>query len=74
MTIRNIPDNVYDAIAKSAQAEHRSLQEQVRCLLENEATFLSGSVCEKAVEYRTRLAGRTAQKSVVEDLREDRLR
>lgn len=74
MTVRNIPDNVYDEIAKSAQAEHRSLQEQVRYILINEAALRSGSVCEKAAEYRTKLTGRVSEKSVVEELQEDRRR
>jgi len=74
MTIRNIPDSVYDEIAKSAQAEHRSLQEQVRCILINDAALRSGSVCEKASEYRAMLAGRASEKSVVEYIQEDRQR
>jgi plasmid stability protein len=74
MTIRNIPDHVYDEIAKGAQAEHRSLQEQVRCILMNDAALRSGSVCEKAAEYRTMLAGRASEKSVVEELQGDRQR
>ena len=74
MTIRNIPDRVYDEIAKGAQAEHRSLQEQVRLILINDAALRSGSVCEKAAEYRAMLAGRASEKSVVEDLQGDRQR
>lgn len=74
MTIRNIPDSVYDAIAKSAQAQQRSLQEQVRYILINEAKLRTGSLCEKAAEYRTGLAGQKTKKSVVDDLREDRER
>jgi len=74
MTIRNIPDRVYDEITKNAQAEHRSLQEQVRYILTNEAALRSGSVCEKAAEYRTKLTGRASEKSVVDDLQEDRRR
>jgi len=72
MTIRNIPDPVYDALVESAKAEHRSLQEQVRYILTNDVELRSGSVCEKAAEYRTKLANRTVKKSVVEDIREDR--
>ncbi len=74
MTIRNIPDSAYEEIAKSAQAEHRSLQEQVRLILINDAALRSGSLCEKASGYRTMLAGRASEKSVVEDLQEDRQR
>mgnify|MGYP002725916760 CR=1 FL=1 len=72
MTIRNIPEDVYDALVESAHTEHRSIQEQVRYVLENEAKLRSRSVCEQAAEYRTRLSGRTTTRTVVEDLREDR--
>lgn len=60
--------------AASAKAEHRSLQEQVRYILTNDVKLRSRSVCEKAAEYRTKLAGRKTVSSVVEDLREDRER
>ena len=72
MTIRNIPDPVYDALVESAKAEHRSLQEQVRQILTNDVTLRAGSVCEKAAEYRTKLEGRMFNKSVVDEIREDR--
>ncbi|MFT5241888.1 MAG: plasmid stability protein [Candidatus Promineifilaceae bacterium] len=74
MTIRNLPDPIYDGLATSAKAEHRSLQEQVRYILTNDVELRSRSVCEKAAEYRTKLAGRKTEKSVVADLREDRER
>jgi hypothetical protein len=74
MTIRNVPDPVYDALAESARSEHRSLQEQVRYILTNDVKLRSRSVCEKAAEYRAALAGRRTEKSVVEDLRKDRER
>ena len=74
MTIRNIPDEVYDALTEKARQEHRSLQEQVRYVLLNEARLQSRSVCEAAAEYRTRLKGRKTESTVVDDLREDRQR
>lgn len=74
MTIRNIPDDVYEALVESARTEHRSIQEQVRYVLENEAKLRSRSVCEEAAEYRTRLSGRATKRTVVDDLREDRNR
>ena len=72
MTLRNIPDPVYEALAENARAEHRSLQEQVRYILTNDVALRSRSVCEKAAEYRVKLAGRVSEKSVVEELHEDR--
>lgn len=74
MTIRNIPDSVYAILVERARQEHRSLQEQVRYVLANEAQLLSRSVCEQAAEYRTRLEGRPTERSVIEDVREDRER
>ncbi len=74
MTIRNVPDPVYDTIVKTARQEHRSIQEQVLYILTNEAQLQTRSVCEKAAEYRTRLSGRSAALTVVEDVREDRNR
>ena len=72
MTIRNIPDPVYDILVKTARHEHRSLQEQVRYVLTHEAQLQSRSVCEEAAAYRTQLAGRPTEQSVVADVREDR--
>ncbi len=74
MTIRNIPDPVYNTLVEAARHEHRSLQEQVRYVLANEAQLQSRSVCEQAAEYRTRISGRPTECSVVEDVREDRER
>lgn len=74
MTLRNIPESVYDALVECARAEHRSLQEQVRYILTNDVKLRTGSVCEQAAEYRMKLSGRSSEKTVVEDLREDRER
>jgi plasmid stability protein len=72
MTIRNVPDEVYDALVELAKKEHRSLQEQVRYTLENDVALRKGSVCEQALTYRTRLENRSFSSTVVEDIREDR--
>ena len=32
LSIRNLPEDVYEALKKMAASNHRSLQEQVRCL------------------------------------------
>lgn len=72
MTIRNVPDDVYEALVEVAKKEHRSLQEQVRVTLENDMALRRGSVCEQALEYRTRLENRPCVTTVVEAVREDR--
>ena len=74
MTIRNIPDETYEGLQMMAKLNHRSLQEQVRLMLIEEAKLSDGSVSEAASAYRTRLSGRTVEKSVVDDLRKDRSR
>lgn len=72
MTLRNIPDEVYEAIAKAAKEERRSMQEQVRYVLENDVAMRSNAVCERVAAYRTRLEDREFCSSVVDDIREDR--
>ena len=74
MTIRNLPDSVYDGLAVSAKQNHRSLQEQVRQILSNEVQLRERSVCEQAASYRTKLADRVVAQDVVQSLREDRER
>ncbi|MGC9453065.1 MAG: FitA-like ribbon-helix-helix domain-containing protein [Oceanipulchritudo sp.] len=74
MTIRNLPDEVYDGLKEMARANHRSLQEQVLRMLTEEVRLRTPSVCEEAAAYRAKLAGRTPARTVVEDLRADRER
>ena len=73
LSIRNLPDDVYEALKKMAAANHRSMQQQVRCLIEREARLARGSGLEVAREWRLRLAGRSLG-DTVEDVRQDRAR
>jgi len=73
LSIRNLPDDVYEALKKMAAANHRSMQEQVRCLIEREARLARGSGLEVARAWRLRLAGRSLG-DTVEDVRQDRAR
>ena len=73
LTIRNVPDTVYSELAEWAQESHRSLQEQVRHLLEEDVRLRSLSAMESAQAYRMKIASRTLG-NVVEDVREDRSR
>lgn len=73
LSIRNLPDNVYEALKAMASANHRSMQEQVRCLIEREAKLASGPGLTVAREWRMRLAGRKLG-DTVEDVRQDRAR
>ncbi|MBK7423603.1 MAG: ribbon-helix-helix protein, CopG family [Propionivibrio sp.] len=73
LSIRNLPDDVYEALKKMAADNHRSMQEQVRCLIEREARLARGSGLEVARAWRLRLAGRSLG-DTVEDVRQDRER
>ena len=73
LSIRNLPDDVYDALKTMAKANHRSIQEQVRCLIERETRLLGSADLLKAREWRTRLAHRSLGDTVA-DVREDRER
>ncbi len=73
LSIRNLPDDVYEALKNMAAANHRSMQEQVRCLIEREARLTRGSGLETARAWRLRLAGRSLG-DTVEDVRQDRAR
>lgn len=73
LSIRNLPDDVYEALKAMAATNHRSLQEQVRCLIEREARLAAGPGLAAARAWRLRLAGRSLG-NTVEDVRQDRAR
>jgi plasmid stability protein len=74
LSIRNLPDDVYAALKAMAAANHRSMQEQVRSLIEREARLAdAGPRLADARAWRTRLAGRNLG-DTVEDVRQDRAR
>jgi plasmid stability protein len=76
LNIRNIPDETYAALQEMARENHRSLQEQIRWLLEREVRMTSrhraGLI--EAREWRRKLRDRPAQQDVVDMVREDRER
>lgn len=73
LSIRNLPDDVYEALKTMAATNHRSMQEQVRCMIESEARLSAGAGLAAARAWRLRLAGRTLG-DTVEDVRADRAR
>jgi hypothetical protein len=73
LSIRNLPDDVYEALKTMAAENHRSMQEQVRWLIEREARLAKSSGMIAARNWRSRLAGRKFG-DTVEDVREDRRR
>jgi plasmid stability protein len=73
ISIRNLPDELYEALKEMAAANHRSMQEQVRCIIEREARLAKGSGLAAARAWRAKLAGRNLG-DTVEDVRQDRAR
>jgi len=73
LSIRNLPDDVYEALKAMAAANHRSMQEQVRWMIERETKLTAGAGLVEARAWRLRLAGRELG-DTVEDVRQDRAR
>ncbi|MFH1044978.1 MAG: plasmid stabilization protein [Pseudomonadota bacterium] len=73
LSIRNLPDDVYEALKAMAAANHRSMQEQVRCIIERETRLAASPGVASARSWRERLAGRKLG-DTVEDVRQDRAR
>ncbi len=71
LTIREVPDDVYEELKRQAKANHRSLQEQMRMTLVKEAKIRGGSMLERARRWRRRLQGRDLG-DAVEDIRQAR--
>lgn len=73
LSIRNVPEYVYAGLQAMARKNHRSLQEQVRLILEREVNLSNRSFLATASEWRKRLQGRKLT-DTVETIREDRNR
>ena len=72
LNIRNVPDDVYDALKALAAAHHRSLPEHLRFIIEREVNLTAGSGMATARAWRTRLAGRKLGDTVT-DVRRDHI-
>ncbi len=73
ISIRNVPDHVYSALQDMARMNRRSLQEQIRYLLEQETRLVRGTTTARARAWRDRLGTRLLP-DVPEMIREDRER
>jgi len=73
MTVREVPDEVYTVICREAKVHHRSIQEQVRYILEKDVRLKDGGFATAARTWRTKLAGRDLGDSVA-DIRAGRKR
>jgi plasmid stability protein len=73
ISIRNVPDHIYAGLQTMAKANHRSLQEQVKIILEQEVKLANRSFLAGASKWRKRLQGRKFS-DTVETVRKDRQR
>ena len=73
ISIRNVPDDVYRALQEMAKKNRRSLQEQVKFILERELKLNNRSFLAGAAEWRKRLKGRKL-KDTEKMVQEDRAR
>ena len=71
VSIRNVPDDVYTKLKAMAKANRRSLQEQIKYLLEKEVKLDRGSSMVKAYQWRSKLRDREFVDTVA-TVREDR--
>ena len=73
MTIRGVSEEVYQVLKKCANRNRRSMQEQIKAILDREAHLIEGGHLAKARQWRMQLAGRKLG-NVVADIRKDRRR
>jgi plasmid stability protein len=73
ISIRNVPDKIYAGLQAMAKKNRRSLQEQIKLILEKEVKLSNRSFLADAAEWRKRLEGRRLS-DTVKSVREDRER
>lgn len=73
LSLRGLSDEVYEGLRQLAARNHRSMQEQVRLLIEREVRYAQASGVERAREWRQRLTGRNFA-GLLDDIRTDRAR
>ncbi len=73
ISIRNVPEDVYARLQEMAKKNRRSLQEQIKLILEQEVTLNKRSFLTNAAEWRKKFQGRQF-KDTVKDVRKDRQR
>ena len=73
ISIRNVPDHIYASLQTMAKENHRSLQEQIKLILEQEVNLSNRSFLAGAAHWRKRLQGRNLT-DTVNTIRKDRQR
>ena len=64
ISIRNVPDRIYAGLQVLAKTNRRSLQEQIKLILEQEVKLANRSFLANAAEWRNRLQGRDLSDTV----------
>lgn len=73
LTIRDVDEQVYQRLREMARMNRRSLQAQIKLILEREVKLTQGSHIQKMQEWRQRLADRPWG-DIVNDIRRERER
>ncbi len=73
LTIRDVDDQLYQRLQEMAKANRRSLQAQIKLILEREVQLTQGSHVHKGQEWRQRLADRSWG-DIASDIRRERER
>lgn len=73
LTIRDVDEQVYQQLQEMARVNRRSLQAQIKLILEREVKLTRGSHAEKMQEWRQRLADRPWG-DIASDIRRERER
>ena len=73
ISIRNVPDRLYAGLQAMAKKNRRSLQEQIKLILEQEVKLSNRSFLAGAAEWRSRFEGRNLS-DTVKLVQEDRER
>jgi plasmid stability protein len=73
ISIRNVPDHIYTGLQAMAKNNRRSLQEQIKLILEQEVKLTNISFLAGAAKWRKQLQGRNMS-DTVKTLRKDRER
>ena len=68
LSLRGLPQDIYDGLKAMAARNHRSMQEQARLLIEREERLHQPDAMERARSRRERLRGRP-RPQLLEDLR-----
>ena len=73
ISVRNVPDHVYSGLQIIAKKNRRSLQEQIKLILEQEVELGNRSFLAGAADWRRQLEGRDLS-NTVKTVRKDRER